>query len=118
MIKQKSAGGKKTMPWHILSNQTLKLISEQAPETHEQLARINGIGAVKLKQFGDDVIGIVRKFVSGGEAEGGAGATKKRKLGTSISAKAGTARPQDGMLMAGRDGNAFSDADDDEDFWG
>ena len=123
VIKQKSAGGKKTMPWHILSNQTIKLISEQAPEAHEQLARINGIGAVKLKQFGDDVIGIVRKFVSGGEAagipEGGAGATKKRKLGTS--AKAGTARPQDGthMLMAGRDGNAYAYSDDDdEDFLG
>jgi len=44
----------------ILHDRTLAAIAEARPETLDALARVDGIGAVKLERYGDAVIALVR----------------------------------------------------------
>ena len=45
----------------VLTNATLNMVAEVAPQNREELARVPGIGPVKQEQFGEAIIEIVRQ---------------------------------------------------------
>jgi ATP-dependent DNA helicase RecQ len=52
-----------TLPYMILSGNTLKEISGRYPLDEEQLKDISGIGPVKINKYGEDIIDIVKVYV-------------------------------------------------------
>lgn len=50
-------------PYKILHQNAIKEIAKTKPLTYKQLAEINGIGKLKLKEFGDEILSIVKHFV-------------------------------------------------------
>lgn len=53
---------KKNMPAYvILSNKTLEQLCHHLPTNRLDLLQINGIGEAKLKQFGDDILRIIKE---------------------------------------------------------
>ena len=53
------------LPFHILGNEALRAISENPPSTVEELAKIQGVGAVRAKEYGNDFIGVCQvRFTS------------------------------------------------------
>lgn len=53
-----------TLPYMILSGNTLKEISGRYPLDEEQLKDISGIGSVKINKYGEDIIDIVKTYVN------------------------------------------------------
>lgn len=63
-------------PFMVLQFGTIKDIIRVTPKTHDELLRIKGIGPVKVRKYGDDILGIVRgDGVVGGEMSNGQGAS-------------------------------------------
>lgn len=54
MLMNESGGN--VMPYHILGNATLQLISKKVPRTTEELMEINGIGKVKVNKYGARIL--------------------------------------------------------------
>jgi len=55
-------------PFMVLQFGTIKEIIRVTPKTHDELLRIKGIGPVKVRKYGDDILGIVRgEGIVGGE---------------------------------------------------
>ena len=51
----------KKQPYMIFTNQTLAEIAQTRPETLTALSTINGVGAKKLENYGDEVLRLVRE---------------------------------------------------------
>lgn len=47
----------------VLSTKTLLAISAATPTTLQQLGQVSGIGRIKLQQYGDEVIAIVKEYL-------------------------------------------------------
>ena len=47
----------------VFGDFTLQLMARYLPQTREALARINGVGEVKLARFGDDFLGVIQAYV-------------------------------------------------------
>jgi DNA helicase-2/ATP-dependent DNA helicase PcrA len=46
----------------VMSDATLRAVALKAPTTPQQLVQVPGIGPVKVEQFGEDILGIVRNY--------------------------------------------------------
>ncbi|MGL5329306.1 MAG: DNA helicase RecQ [Peptostreptococcaceae bacterium] len=57
------ANKEKTIPYTILSSNTLKEISGRYPIDEENLKDIGGIGSVKINKYGKDLIDIVKEYI-------------------------------------------------------
>lgn len=44
----------------VMSDATLRAVCHRAPTTPQELVQVPGIGPVKVEQFGDDILGIIR----------------------------------------------------------
>lgn len=53
----------KIIPYKILSKNTLKEISGRYPINEEQLKDITGIGPVKIKKYGEDILNLVKEYL-------------------------------------------------------
>ena len=53
-----------TLPYMVLSSNTLKEISGRYPLDEEQLKDISGIGPVKINKYGEDIINIVKEYIN------------------------------------------------------
>ena len=51
----------KLLPYYIYNNRTLENIIEMCPTSIEELLEVDGIGSVKAKEYGDDIINIITK---------------------------------------------------------
>lgn len=51
------------LPYRVLSLNTLKEISGRYPLNEEQLNDIGGVGSIKIKKYGEDIINIVKKYI-------------------------------------------------------
>jgi len=49
-------------PYRIFSNKTLDYLAAEAPTNHQDLLDIDGIGKVKLEQFGNQLIEIIESY--------------------------------------------------------
>ncbi len=49
-------------PFIIFSDKTLREISSKYPQTLSEVEKIGGIGKVKLEQYGDDLVRLVREY--------------------------------------------------------
>ena len=57
-------------PYMVLQFNTIKEIVRTEPKTADELLRIKGIGAVKVRKYGDDILKLVRgEGVTGGEVD-------------------------------------------------
>jgi DNA helicase II / ATP-dependent DNA helicase PcrA len=54
----------------VLSDATLEAIAEAVPGDADELARVPGVGPVKLARYGADVLAAVRAAVPGGPVSG------------------------------------------------
>ncbi|MEY8567437.1 ATP-dependent DNA helicase UvrD2 [Corynebacteriaceae bacterium 7-707] len=46
----------------IMSDATLRAVCHRAPTTAQELVQVPGIGPMKVEQFGEDILGIIRNF--------------------------------------------------------
>ncbi|WP_297137135.1 DNA helicase RecQ [Terrisporobacter sp.] len=53
----------KIIPYKILSKNTLKEISGRYPINEEQLKDITGVGPVKIKKYGEDILNLVKEYL-------------------------------------------------------
>ena len=44
----------------VLRNESLRQIAQQNPQTLDELSDVKGIGPVKLEQYGDAILGVLR----------------------------------------------------------
>ena len=49
-------------PYIIFSDATLQQMAFYIPQSHESLSRISGVGAIKLEQYGDRFLKIIRRY--------------------------------------------------------
>lgn len=49
-------------PYMLVSNAALEEIAQTQPSTHLELQMIKGMGPVKVRQFGGEIIGVVKKW--------------------------------------------------------
>ena len=62
-LRLKYAQKEKTIPYRILSNNTLKEISGRYPKDNIELNDISGIGPVKIDKYGKDILEIVNSYI-------------------------------------------------------
>lgn len=65
--RKQTAEIKKTLSYHIISDQALADISTKLPKTLSQLSKIKNIGEGKASQYGDQIIKLIRQYL--GESE-------------------------------------------------
>ncbi|MDN6706537.1 ATP-dependent DNA helicase UvrD2 [Corynebacterium glyciniphilum] len=46
----------------VMSDATLRAVCHRAPTTVQELVQVPGIGPMKVEQFGEDILGIIRNF--------------------------------------------------------
>ncbi|WP_411351677.1 DNA helicase RecQ [Leisingera aquaemixtae] len=114
------AEAQKVPAYVIFPDRTLIEMAEMRPETLDQMARINGVGAKKLERYGDDFLGVItgaaeqlhpaRRKLAGREsgsvydsllevqaqlARGACGTLKPLTCSASLLAKVAQMRPED-----------------------
>ncbi|MFI3282560.1 MAG: HRDC domain-containing protein [Rikenellaceae bacterium] len=60
--RRSEAEDREVSSYMILSNRSLVEIQEQLPTSEAQLKKINGVGIVKIKQFGEEILTIVKDY--------------------------------------------------------
>jgi ATP-dependent DNA helicase RecQ len=60
-------------PFVIFGNAALQEMARYYPKNNEEFLRINGVGTVKLKQFGSQFLAVINDFVKENDTS-----TKKR----------------------------------------
>ncbi|MCJ7858048.1 ATP-dependent DNA helicase UvrD2 [Corynebacterium kalidii] len=56
------AGSRGVPAYVIMSDATLRAVCHRAPTTAQELVQVPGIGPMKVDQFGEDILGIIRNF--------------------------------------------------------
>ena len=54
----------------VIAQKTLENLAEQKPRNRGQLAEISGLGKVKIKQYGDEILEIINEFCEANGIEG------------------------------------------------
>ena len=62
--RRKCAEKEKSLPYMVLAKDTIKEISGRYPINIEQLSDIAGIGPIKIKKYGDQIISFVEEYVN------------------------------------------------------
>ncbi len=52
------------LPYMILSSSSLKEISGRYPQDEEQLKDIGGVGPVKIKKYGEEILNLVKEYIN------------------------------------------------------
>jgi ATP-dependent DNA helicase RecQ len=63
------AGEAGVPPYVVFHDSTLRAIAARRPESREQLAMVEGVGAAKLERYGDAMLKVVREYAQGVERE-------------------------------------------------
>jgi len=63
MVRKKMAEAEHVPPFVIFSDETLKLIARNIPQTRGELAAIKGIGEHKLTKYGEEILGFVQTYI-------------------------------------------------------
>ena len=71
----------------VIAQKTLENLSEEKPRSKGQLTRISGLGSIKIKQYGDEILDIINEFceannIEVGEIQEGTKALKKLAKGS------------------------------------
>ena len=71
----------------VIAQKTLENLSEEKPRSKSQLAQISGLGNIKIKQYGDEILDIINEFceannIEVGEIKEGTKALKKLAKGS------------------------------------
>lgn len=51
------------MPYHIIPNNGIALIANAVPTSNEELLGIEGVGATRMKKYGESVLQIVKSYL-------------------------------------------------------
>lgn len=54
----------------VIAQKTLQNLAEEMPRSKGQLARISGLGNIKIKQYGDEILDIINEFCEANNIEG------------------------------------------------
>ena len=61
-LRRRIAREKSLPPYMVFGDATLQQMAYYIPQSEESLSRISGVGAVKLAQYGDDFLGVIRGY--------------------------------------------------------
>ncbi len=61
-LRRSVASQRNVPPYVVFSDETLQQMACYVPQTREALSRITGVGAVKLEQFGDAFLSVIRHY--------------------------------------------------------
>jgi uncharacterized protein YpbB len=53
----------------VLAQKTLENLSQEMPRSKGQLAQISGLGSIKIKQYGDEILDIINEFCEANNIE-------------------------------------------------
>lgn len=68
--RQQTAELKKTLSYHILSDQVMTDISAKLPRSLTQLSKIKNVGDGKTMQYGDQILRLIRNYLGEGDLFG------------------------------------------------
>ena len=61
-LRRRIASEKRVPPYVVFGDATLQQMAYYIPQNLNSLSRISGVGAVKLEQYGDDFLAVVREY--------------------------------------------------------
>ena len=62
MLRRRIASEKRVPPYVVFGDATLQQMAYYIPQSDDSLSRISGVGAVKLGQYGDAFLGVIREY--------------------------------------------------------
>ena len=61
-LRRRIASEKRVPPYVVFGDATLQQMAYYIPQSEDSLSRISGVGAVKLEQYGDDFLAVIRGY--------------------------------------------------------
>ena len=61
-LRRRIASEKGLPPYMVFGDATLQQMAYYMPQSEDSLSRISGVGAVKLAQYGDDFLAVIREY--------------------------------------------------------
>ncbi len=61
-LRRRIASEKRVPPYVVFGDATLQQMAYYIPQSEDSLSRISGVGAVKLEQYGDAFLGVIREY--------------------------------------------------------
>ena len=61
-LRRRIASEKRVPPYVVFGDATLQQMAYYIPQSEDSLSRISGVGAVKLGQYGDAFLGVIREY--------------------------------------------------------
>lgn len=74
----------------VIAQKTLQYLSEEMPRNKAELAKISGLGNIKIKQYGDEILDIINEFCEANGLEGSKNTIKESVKPTKNLAKGST----------------------------
>lgn len=92
-LRKQIADSKGVPPYVIFSDATLKQMAEKLPVNHDELSEISGVGAFKLKEYGDTFLYEIHKAMAS-SSHGGSTIKGKTYIETLIMIRDGKSVPE------------------------
>ena len=61
-LRRRIASEKRVPPYVVFGDATLQQMAHYIPQSEDSLSRISGVGTVKLGQYGDDFLAVIREY--------------------------------------------------------
>ena len=61
-LRRRIASEKRVPPYVVFGDATLQQMAHYIPQSEDSLSRISGVGAVKLEQYGDEFLAVIREY--------------------------------------------------------
>ena len=61
-LRRRIASEKRVPPYVVFGDATLQQMAYYMPQSEDSLSRISGVGAVKLAQYGDEFLAVIREY--------------------------------------------------------
>ena len=74
----------------VIAQKTLQYLSEEIPRNKSELAKISGLGNIKIKQYGDEILDIINEFCEANGLEGSKNTIKESVKSTKKLVKGST----------------------------
>ena len=88
----------------VIAQKTLENLSEEKPRSKSQLAQISGLGNIKIKQYGDEILDIINEFCEANNIE-----AKEIKEGTKSLKKLLKGSTQELSFTMFKEGNSIEE---------
>ena len=88
----------------VLAQKTLENLAEEKPRSKGQLAQISGLGNIKIKQYGDEILDIINEFCEANNIE-----AKEIKEGTKSLKKLPKGSTQELSFTMFKEGNSIEE---------